>query len=166
MMVETMGRTDTPKESIENLLRVKQLHFIEQPISWEYLLNKFAQPSRGSISGATFQERMRYLITCCLSSRVEAIGLAVLRDRARETIYTTKFNQYDGNDGIAQIQEKFDHIENELQVFGSIAVSPVELMLSLDVCCHIFSCLQWIKNQTQSFMTTMMMTMRVVTVNK
>ena len=115
MMVETMGRTDTPKESIENLLRVKQLHFIEQPINWEYLLNKFAQPSRGSISGATFQERMRYLITCCLSSRVEAIGLTVLRDRARDTIYTTKFNQYDGNDGIAQIQEKFDHIENELR---------------------------------------------------
>jgi hypothetical protein len=31
LMVETMGRTDTPKESIENLLCVKQMHYPEQP---------------------------------------------------------------------------------------------------------------------------------------
>jgi len=30
-MVETIGRCDTPKESIENLLNVKQMHFPEQP---------------------------------------------------------------------------------------------------------------------------------------
>ena len=30
MMVETMGRCDTPKERIENLLCVKQIHFPEQ----------------------------------------------------------------------------------------------------------------------------------------
>jgi hypothetical protein len=29
LMVETMGRTDTPKERIENLLCVKQMHFPE-----------------------------------------------------------------------------------------------------------------------------------------
>jgi hypothetical protein len=45
LMVETMGRTDTPKERIENLLCVKQMHFPEQSIDWGYLLNKFAQPS-------------------------------------------------------------------------------------------------------------------------
>ena len=39
MMVETMGRFDTPKESIENLLCVRQMRFPEQPIDWEYLLN-------------------------------------------------------------------------------------------------------------------------------
>jgi hypothetical protein len=33
-MVETMGRTDTPKERIENLLHVKQMHFPDQPIDW------------------------------------------------------------------------------------------------------------------------------------
>ena len=32
MMVETMGRCDTPKESIENLLCMKQTHFTEQHI--------------------------------------------------------------------------------------------------------------------------------------
>jgi hypothetical protein len=42
MMVETMGRCDTPKERIENLLHVKQKLFPEQPIDWVYLLNKFA----------------------------------------------------------------------------------------------------------------------------
>jgi hypothetical protein len=34
MMVETMGRCDTPKECIENLLHVKRMHFPEQPIDW------------------------------------------------------------------------------------------------------------------------------------
>jgi hypothetical protein len=116
LMVETMGRCDTPKERIQKLLCVKQMHFPEQSIDWEYLLDKFAQPSRVFIYGAPFQEQMRYLITCCLSSRVEAIGLTVLRDRARDTIYTTKFNANACNNGIiAQIQEKFDHIENELR---------------------------------------------------
>ena len=42
MMVETMGRCDTPKDSIENLLRVKQRHFPEQPLDWGYLLDEFA----------------------------------------------------------------------------------------------------------------------------
>jgi hypothetical protein len=44
-MVETMGRCDTPKESIENLLHLRQMHFPAQLIDWEYLLDKFAQPS-------------------------------------------------------------------------------------------------------------------------
>jgi hypothetical protein len=45
MMVETMGRCDSPKERIENLLHVKETLFPEQPIDWVYLLNKFAEPS-------------------------------------------------------------------------------------------------------------------------
>jgi hypothetical protein len=44
-MVETMGRTDTPKERIENLLHVRQFHFPEQTIDWEYLLYEFVKPS-------------------------------------------------------------------------------------------------------------------------
>ena len=32
VMVETMGRTYTPKERIENLLCVKEMHFPEQPL--------------------------------------------------------------------------------------------------------------------------------------
>jgi hypothetical protein len=39
LMMETIGRTDTPKKSIENLLCVKQMHFPEQPINWEHLLD-------------------------------------------------------------------------------------------------------------------------------
>jgi hypothetical protein len=130
MMLETMGRCDTPKESIENLLHVRQIHFPGQSIDWEYLLDKFATDySCIFFSVVPFQERMRYLITCCLSSRVEAIGLTVLRDCARDTIYTTKFNQYDSNDGIiAQIQEKFDHIENKLRELKE-TTSMLELVL-------------------------------------
>jgi hypothetical protein len=122
MMVETMGRTDTQKENIENLLHVRQMHFPGQSIDWEYLLDKFATDhSRISFSGVPFQERMRYLITCCLSSRVEAIGLRVLRDRVREMIYATRFNEYDSNNRItAEIQDNLHHIENELRELKEI----------------------------------------------
>jgi hypothetical protein len=51
MMVETMGRCDTPKERIENLLCVKQMHFSEQPINWGYLLDRFAEVEDFCISG-------------------------------------------------------------------------------------------------------------------
>ena len=44
-MMETMGRTDTPKESIENLLQVRQMHFPEQPLDWDLLLDKFSSSS-------------------------------------------------------------------------------------------------------------------------
>ena len=40
-----MGRCDTVKETIENLLCVKQMHFPEEPLDWDRLLDKFAQSS-------------------------------------------------------------------------------------------------------------------------
>ena len=115
LMVETMGTCDTPQESIENLLCVKQVHYPDQLIDWGYLLDLFAEPSNRNFDGAPFQERMRYLVTCCLSSRVEAIGLRVLRDRAREMIYATRFNDYASNNfSIAQIQNNLYRIEDEI----------------------------------------------------
>jgi len=33
-----MGRCDSPKENIDSLLHVKQMHFPDQPIDWDYLL--------------------------------------------------------------------------------------------------------------------------------
>ena len=88
MMVETMGRCDTPKERIENLLHVKQMHFPEQPLDWGYLLNKFAQPSYYSFSGAPFQERMQFLFMCGMSERVEALAFKVWRDQITDMIHT------------------------------------------------------------------------------
>jgi hypothetical protein len=63
-MAETMGRCDTPKENIENLLGVKQMHFPEQLMDWDYLLDKFAQPSDFS-SLTCFQERMQLSCAAC-----------------------------------------------------------------------------------------------------
>jgi hypothetical protein len=40
MMILTIGRTDAP-----NLLQVKQIHFPDQSIDWEYLLDEFSSPS-------------------------------------------------------------------------------------------------------------------------
>jgi hypothetical protein len=58
MMVETIGRCDTLKESIGNLLHVKQMHFPEQSINWEHLLDEFALNGLVSFIGAPLQERM------------------------------------------------------------------------------------------------------------
>jgi hypothetical protein len=115
LMVETMGRCDTSKESIENLLRVKQLHFPEQSIDWGYLINKFAQPSYYSFSEAPFQERMRFLFMCGMSTRVEALPFRVWRDHITSMIQTADFTWSGDNSVILNgIQAKFSHLEREL----------------------------------------------------
>jgi hypothetical protein len=60
-MVETIGRWDTPKKSIENLLQVKQMIRPDQPTDWDHLLDEFASPSRVSYE-SIFTERMRFLV--------------------------------------------------------------------------------------------------------
>jgi hypothetical protein len=63
MMVETIGRCDTPKECIENLLHVKQMHFPDQSIDWDHLLDDFFKPSLFNLSGYLFQERIISLLS-------------------------------------------------------------------------------------------------------
>jgi len=115
LMVETMGRCDTPKERIENLLCVKQIHFPEQSIDWEYLLNKFASPSHYSFDGAPFQERMQFHFMCGMSSRVEALAFKVWRDHITTMIQTSNFENYEDNSVILrEIREKLAYFESEL----------------------------------------------------
>jgi hypothetical protein len=115
MMVETMGRCNTPKESIENLLRVRQLHFPEQSIDWGYLLDKFAQPSLASFNGAPFQECMQFLFMCGMSERVEALPFKVWRDCIYNMIQTADYKWgRDNSDTLNRIREKLAHFEGEL----------------------------------------------------
>ena len=93
MMVETMGRCGTPKESIENLLRVKQIHFPDQPINWGYLLDFFAEPSTRNFHGASFHERMRFLFMCGMLDRVEAVAFKIWRDHITNMIHTADFKR-------------------------------------------------------------------------
>ena len=93
-MVETMGRYDTPKERIEKLLTVKQMHFPEQRLDWEYLLDKFAQRSNLHILDMRtllFQEQMQFLFMCGMSSRVEALPFNVWHDHITNMIQTSNF---------------------------------------------------------------------------
>jgi hypothetical protein len=69
MMVETMGRCDTPKTNIENLLCVKQMYFPEQPLDWDHLLDNFASQSHISLY-TVFGERMQFLSICGMSERM------------------------------------------------------------------------------------------------
>jgi hypothetical protein len=113
-MVETMGRTDTPKESIENLLQVRQFHFPEQPIDWEYLLDEFVKLS-DFYTDELFQERMRFLVMCGMSERVNALAFKVWRDHVRQMIHTADFNAEEDNDVImSSICYKLSRFEDEL----------------------------------------------------
>jgi hypothetical protein len=114
MMVETLGRCDTPKERIENLLCVKQMHFPEQPIDWEYLLDEFVDPSELCFE-SPFQERMRFLFICGMSDHMEALPFKVWRDHISHMICTAVFEWRRDNSGILRsIREKLAHFEVEL----------------------------------------------------
>ena len=113
MMVETMGRTDTPKENIEILLNVRQLHFPEQPINWEHLLNGFAQFSNFNQS-RLFPERMRFLFMCGMSERVEALPFKVWCDHITNMIQTADYKWSRDNSNILhRIRDKLAHFEDE-----------------------------------------------------
>ena len=115
-MVDTMGRTNTPKERIENLLRVKQMYFPEQPIDWKYLLVVFVSYSYFSFAGAPYQERVQFLIMCGLSSRVEALPFTVWRDCITGMIGITDFednNHIFNLRKLRSIQDKLAHFECE-----------------------------------------------------
>ena len=115
MMVETMGRCDTPKERIENLLHVKKMHFPDQPINWGYLLDKFARHSHYSFGGAPFQERMQFLVMCGMSEHVEALPFKVWRVHITNMIHTANFEYNGDNTAILhRIRDKLVYFEDEL----------------------------------------------------
>ena len=129
MMVETMGRCDTPKENIEYLLRVKQMHFPDQPIDWEYLLEQFAFPTKHSFGGLRFEEQMKYLVTCGLSTHVEALPFKVWRDCIYNMIHIAVFDCIEDNsDTLNRIREKLANFEDELPQLKD-ATSILELTL-------------------------------------
>ena len=128
-MVETMGRTDTPKERIENLLHVKQMHFPEQPIDWEYLLDKFTQPSMFHMPGVVFKEQMHFFVMCGLSDRVESLAFKVWRYHITQMIHAADFKQGDNNsDTLHSIQEKLAYFEDELPNLKEVTII-IELAL-------------------------------------
>jgi hypothetical protein len=115
MMVETMGRCDTPKESIENLLCVRRMHFPEQRLDWEYLLDEFAQPSNlHSFGGLPNLERLKFLFMCGMSNRVESLAFKVWRDHITNMIHTAVF-EYDEDNSVIlrEIRDKIAHFEDE-----------------------------------------------------
>jgi hypothetical protein len=129
MMVETMGRCDTTKGSIKNLLCVKQMHFPEQTIDWVYLLDNFALPSHYSLGGQPFQERMKFLVMCGMSDRVEALAFTVWRDHITTMIHTANFQCNMDNTVILRwIRARIAHFEAEYPKLKEITTT-LELAL-------------------------------------
>jgi hypothetical protein len=94
---------------------VKRMHFPEQPIDWEYLLDKFVMPSLSSINHALFTQRMRFLVMCGMSERVGALAFQVWRDHITNMIYTADYKwDKDNRPILRRIQEKLAYFEDEL----------------------------------------------------
>jgi hypothetical protein len=129
MMVETIGRSDTPMECIENLLGVKQMHFPDQTIDWVYLLDTFASSSHHSFGGLPFQERMQFLVMCGMSDSVEALAFKVWRDHITDMIHTANFQcNMDNTVIMHRIQAKVAQFEEEYPRLKEIT-SIIELAL-------------------------------------
>jgi hypothetical protein len=138
-MVESIGRCDTPKESIENLLRVKQMHFPDQPIDWDHLLDNFANSSRFTFR-STFTERMQFFMMYGMAERVDALAFKVWRDCIISMIHIACFqcNGY-GNEPLLQmnldnlgvlreIRQKIAYFEDEVTKLKE-AMTILELAL-------------------------------------
>jgi hypothetical protein len=142
MMVKTIGRCDTPKERIENLLCAKQMHFPEQQINWEYLLDDFAMPSNCNFQ-SIFTQRMQFLFMCGLSEHVDALAFKVWRNHITKMIQTADFKR--GRDNLAilrEIRDKIAHFEDELPKLKEattileIALWKVRMNIPKEVICH------------------------------
>jgi predicted house-cleaning noncanonical NTP pyrophosphatase (MazG superfamily) len=134
-MVETMGRTSTPKERIENLIHVNQIHFPEQPIDWEYLLDEFVKPCQFHQNATLFQEKIHFLFMCGMSARVEALAFKVWRDHITNMIETSNFKwdfhpktSGDNSDILHRIREKLDQFEDKLLKLKEVT-SILEIVL-------------------------------------
>jgi hypothetical protein len=129
MIVETIGRSDTPKESIENLLCVKQMHYPSQPIDWDHLLDEFVKPSDISFPDLPFQERLQFLFMCGMSVRLDALAFKVWRDCITNMIHTAAFEWRRDNSAILhEIQVKLVYFEVGLPKLKE-ATSVLELVL-------------------------------------
>ena len=111
-----MGRTNTPKESIVNILCAKQMHFPEQTLDWQYLLDKFTHNSSYFLfRGLSFQGRMQFIFMCGMSERVEALAFKVWRDHITSMIQTAEFEYLEDNLSVLHgIQDQITHFEDEL----------------------------------------------------
>jgi hypothetical protein len=129
MMVETMGRCDTPTENIESLLCAKQMHFPEQPLDWEYLLTEFARSSHQSLGGTPNQERLQFLFMYGMIEHVEALPFKVWRDCIKTRINTASFcDNLDNLHIINGIRAKVAHFEDE---FSNVKETTTILELAL-----------------------------------
>ena len=109
-----MGRCNTPEENIENLLHVKQMHYPEQPVDSDLLLDEIASPSDISFE-SMFIERMQFLVMSGMSDRVEALALKVWRNDILNMIQTAAFQWRRDNSGILQSEQKLSILKTNTQ---------------------------------------------------
>jgi hypothetical protein len=109
---------------------VKQTHFTEQSIDWEYMLDKFAEPSPVSFDEAPFRDRMQFLVMCGMSDHVEALPFKIWRNCISNMIHTANFPcNMDGTVILHRIQAKAAHFQDEYPRLLKEITSILELAL-------------------------------------
>ena len=99
------------------LLCAKQMHFPEQPIDWDNLLDEIfvSPPCNFSIAKFHFQERMLFLVMCGMAERVKALAFSVWRDCITNMIQSADYDYYKDNLSILHgIQRRITHVQDKL----------------------------------------------------
>jgi hypothetical protein len=109
------------------------MHFPEQPINWEYLLDKFMLHSNFCYHG-TFRERLQYLVMCGLSDRMDSVWRDYITQMIHaadftQMIHAADFRQRDENSDILRsIREKITYFEDNFLKLKE-ATTALELAL-------------------------------------
>jgi len=98
------------------MLRVKQMHFPDQLLDWDHLLDEITNSV--DILNQTTQsitERIQFIVMCDMSTRVEALAFKGWRESIISMIHTANFKYKDrGNSrNIRRIQANVTHFEDE-----------------------------------------------------
>jgi len=115
MMVDTMGRTGTSKESIEKLLHVQQMYIPVQPIDLEDLLVEFFVIPVQHDWTVSRKNVFYLLLWLVCAFEVEALAFNAWCDGIRHMMYTANYLFWEDNlDILHSIQYKLAHFEDNL----------------------------------------------------
>ena len=78
-MVETLGRGNVPKSTIQNLLNLKQESFPDQCIDWREVVNNLVE-SESQYCKEAYGKVFRFIVHCGLTKRIDVIGLKKWRN--------------------------------------------------------------------------------------
>jgi hypothetical protein len=104
------------------------MHFPNQPIDWDHLLDSFANTSHFSFGSTFIQKDCNFLFMCGMSLRVDALAFKVWRESILNMIHAANFQWGEHKFHIIQgIQARVAHFVEELAKL-KVITSILELL--------------------------------------